>query len=63
MYEKITPSLVDGFLRVDGRRLVNGRGQEFLPLGVAFGNWLLCEGNMWAFGEGNYYDRPDGLKT
>lgn len=58
MFEKLSPSRVDGFLRVDGRRLVNGRGEEFLPLGVAFGNWLLCEGNMWAFGEGNYYDRP-----
>ncbi len=58
MFEKISRSAVDGYLRVDGRRLVNGKGEEFLPLGVAFGNWLLCEGNMWAFGEGNYYDRP-----
>ena len=58
MFEKISRSAVSGFLSVDGRRIVNGRGEEFLPLGVAFGNWLLCEGNMWAFGEGNYYDRP-----
>ena len=58
MFEKISRSAVDGYLRVDGRRIVNGKGEEFLPLGVAFGNWLLCEGNMWAFGEGNYYDRP-----
>lgn len=58
MFEKISRSAVDGFLKVDGRRIVNGKGKEFLPLGVAFGNWLLCEGNMWAFGEGNYYDRP-----
>ena len=58
MFEKISRSAVNGFLRVDGRKIVNGRNEEFLPLGVAFGNWLLCEGNMWAFGEGNYYDRP-----
>ena len=58
MFEKISRSAVDGFLKVDGRRIINGKGEEFLPLGVAFGNWLLCEGNMWAFGEGNYYDRP-----
>ena len=58
MIEKVSRSAVDAFLRVDGRRIVNTRGEEFLPLGVAFGNWLLCEGNMWGFGEGNYYDRP-----
>ena len=58
MFEKISRSAVNGYLKVDGRHLVNGKGEEFLPLGVAFGNWLLCEGNMWAFGEGNYYDRP-----
>lgn len=58
MKESISRSRVCGYLRADGRRIVNGKGEEFLPLGVAFGNWLLCEGNMWAFGEGNYYDRP-----
>ena len=56
--EKISRSRVDGYLRARDGKIVNGRGEEFLPLGVAFGNWLLCEGNMWAFGEGNYYDRP-----
>jgi hypothetical protein len=58
MFKKISRNAVDGYLKADGRRIVNGKGEEFLPLGVAFGNWLLCEGNMWAFGEGNYYDRP-----
>ncbi len=58
MFEKISRSAVNGYLKVDGRKIVNASGEEFLPLGVAFGNWLLCEGNMWAFGEGNYYDRP-----
>lgn len=63
MFEKLSRSAVDGYLRVDGRKIVNGRGEEFLPLGVAFGNWLLCEGNMWAFGEGNYYDRPRRIEA
>ena len=58
MFKKISRSSVCGFLKVDGRKIINGKGEEFLPLGVAFGNWLLCEDNMWAFGEGNYYDRP-----
>ena len=58
MFKKISRSAVSGYLTVDGRRIINEKGEEFLPLGVAFGNWLLCEGNMWAFGEGNYYDRP-----
>ena len=58
MFEKISRSAVNGFLKVDGQKIINEKGEEFLPLGVAFGNWLLCEGNMWAFGEGNYYDRP-----
>ncbi len=42
MLEKISRSAVNGFLTVDKKRIVNGRGEEFLPLGVAFGNWLLC---------------------
>lgn len=58
MIEKISQSRVSGFLKTEGRRIVNGEGEEFLPLGVAFGNWLLCEGNMWAFGEKNPCDRP-----
>ena len=58
MIEKISQSRVSGFLKTEGRRIVNGDGEEFLPLGVAFGNWLLCEGNMWAFGEKNPCDRP-----
>jgi len=47
---------VDGFLRTDGQRLVNGSGQEVLLRGVGFGSWLLPEGYMWRFPEAG--DRP-----
>lgn len=63
MTEKISRNRVSGFLKTKGRKIVNGKGEEYLPLGVAFGNWLLCEGNMWAFGEKNPYDRPRKFET
>ena len=63
MIEKISRNRVNGFLKAEERRIVNSKGEEFLPLGVAFGNWLLCEGNMWAFGAGNPYDRPRRFET
>jgi hypothetical protein len=47
---------VDGFVRAEGTRLVNGRGEPLLLRGVGFGSWMLPEGYMWRFpGEG---DRP-----
>ncbi|WP_036632061.1 cellulase family glycosylhydrolase [Paenibacillus alginolyticus] len=46
-----------GFIRADGRRLVDGKGKPLLLRGVGLGNWLLPEGYMWKFtGEGG--DRP-----
>jgi aryl-phospho-beta-D-glucosidase BglC (GH1 family) len=47
---------VYGFLRADGRRLVNGRGEPVLLRGVGFGSWLLPEGYMWRFPQEG--DRP-----
>ncbi|WP_372638208.1 glycoside hydrolase family 5 protein [Cohnella sp.] len=47
---------VSGFLRADGRRLVNGDGREVLLRGVGFGSWLLPEGYMWSFPDRG--DRP-----
>jgi endoglucanase len=47
---------VVGFLRADGKRLVNGEGREVLLRGVGFGSWLLPEGYMWMFPEQG--DRP-----
>jgi len=48
---------VIGYLRADGQRLVNGRGEEILLRGVGLGNWLLPEGYMWKFPPDNA-DRP-----
>ncbi|GAB6929800.1 hypothetical protein JCM10914A_37830 [Paenibacillus sp. JCM 10914] len=47
---------VNGFLRTDGKRLVNGVGHEVLLRGVGFGSWLLPEGYMWRLPEAG--DRP-----
>ncbi len=35
-----------GFLKVSGKTIVNGQGQEVFLKGVGFGNWLLQEGYM-----------------
>ena len=38
---------VAGFLRANGKRLVNEKGEEILLVGWGLGNWLLNEGYMW----------------
>lgn len=47
---------VEGYVRAEGRKLVNGAGKEILLRGVGFGSWLLPEGYMWRFP--NAGDRP-----
>jgi endoglucanase len=47
---------VTGFLKAEGKKLVNGEGQEILLRGVGFGSWMLPEGYMWLFPEKG--DRP-----
>jgi endoglucanase len=47
---------VDGWVRAEGKRLVNGRGEELILRGVGLGSWLLPEGYMWKLPEGG--DRP-----
>ncbi|OXM14013.1 glycoside hydrolase family 5 protein [Paenibacillus herberti] len=47
---------VDGWVKAEGKRLVNGRGEELILRGVGLGSWLLPEGYMWKLpAEG---DRP-----
>ena len=60
--EKMSRSRVDGFLRAEGRTMVNGRGEEILLTGMGVGNWLVPEGYMWRF-SGNYNSprRIEGL--
>lgn len=47
---------VNGFVRADGQKLVNGSGQEILLRGVGLGGWLLPEGYMWRLPDEG--DRP-----
>ena len=45
-------SCVDGFLRAEGRKMVNGRGEEVLLRGWGAGNWTNPEGFMLGTGTG-----------
>jgi endoglucanase len=49
--------LAQGFVKTDGKKIVDGSGQELLLRGVGLGNWLLPEGYMWKF-KGADGDRP-----
>ena len=40
MNELIKRERVKGLLSVEGRKLVNGEGEEIILSGVGFGNWL-----------------------
>lgn len=46
------PARFDGFVRAQGDRIIDGRGDEVLLRGVGLGTWLLPEGYMWRFGPG-----------
>ena len=63
MKKNVSRSRVDGFLDVDGRRIVNGRGEEVLLMGWGLGNWLLCEGYMWLAYELPRFDRPSRIEA
>lgn len=52
---------VSGFIKADGRRIINGEGKEIVLRGVGFGSWLLPEGYMWKFPEGG--DRPRKIEA
>lgn len=41
-----TPSMAGGFLRADGTRIVDGRGEPVILRGVGLGGWMLQEGYM-----------------
>lgn len=52
---------VSGFIKADGKRIINGEGKEIVLRGVGFGSWLLPEGYMWKFPEGG--DRPRKIEA
>ncbi|HCL84874.1 MAG TPA: glycosyl hydrolase family 5, partial [Chitinophagaceae bacterium] len=35
-----------GFLKADGKRIVNGRGENVLLRGIGLGGWMVQEGYM-----------------
>ena len=47
---------VDGFVLAKGKKIVNGKGKEFLFRGVGLGSWFLPEGYMWCMPDKG--DRP-----
>ncbi|WP_370639069.1 glycoside hydrolase family 5 protein [Cohnella sp. REN36] len=47
---------VEGWVKAQGQRLVNGRGEDLILRGPGLGSWLLPEGYMWKLPEGG--DRP-----
>jgi hypothetical protein len=53
---QVNESEVIGFLKAEGKKLVNGEGKEIILRGVGFGSWMLPEGYMWLFPEQG--DRP-----
>ena len=58
MKKNVSRGRVSGFLDVDGRKIVNGAGEEILLMGWGLGNWLLCEGYMWLASDLPRFDRP-----
>ena len=54
---------VNGFLDTNGRRIVNGEGEEVLLMGWGLGNWLLCEGYMWLAFDLPRFDRPRRIEA
>jgi endoglucanase len=41
-----SPGFAQGYLKADGKRIVNGDGQEILLKGMGLGGWMLQEGYM-----------------
>lgn len=63
MKAEMSRSRVKGFLDVNGRKIVNGDGEEILLTGWGLGNWLLCEGYMWLANGYERFDRPRRIET
>jgi len=59
--EAIRNEEVNGFVKAQGSKLVNGEGRELLLRGVGFGSWMLPEGYMWIFPEQG--DRPRRIEA
>lgn len=62
MFGKTDRSLVKGFLRAQGNRIVNGENEEIVLTGWGLGNWLLSEGYMWSTHH-ERFDRPRRIEA
>ncbi|MFB9326405.1 glycoside hydrolase family 5 protein [Paenibacillus aurantiacus] len=62
MNEKFSRARVKGFLRAEGRSIVNEDGEEVLLAGWGLGNWLLPEGYMWT-AHTSRFDRPRRIES
>jgi len=63
MKKAVNRNRVNGFLNVDGRRIINGAGEDVLLMGWGLGNWLLCEGYMWLSEGCDRFDRPRRIEA
>lgn len=63
MKRAVNRNRVNGFLDVDGRKIINGAGEEVLLTGWGLGNWLLCEGYMWLSDGADRFDRPRRIEA
>ncbi|UQZ36783.1 glycoside hydrolase [Paenibacillus sp. PK3_47] len=63
MNGKLSSSRVQGFLRAEGRSVVNEAGEEIVLTGWGLGNWLLQEGYMWTTDGNSRFDRPRRIEA
>ncbi|WP_276352257.1 glycoside hydrolase family 5 protein [Cohnella caldifontis] len=63
MIARLSNDRVKGFLRAEGRSLVNGDGEEIVLCGWGLGNWLLPEGYMWKSDGSARFDRPRRIEA
>lgn len=61
--EKRSQDRVYGFLKAQGKTIVNGKGEEILLTGWGLGNWLLNEGYMWSSFGNTRFDRPRRIES
>ncbi len=63
MNKNMKNNIVNGFLDVRGRKIVNGDGKEIVLTGWGIGNWMLCEGYMWKSRGNSRFDRPRRIES
>ena len=63
MKDNMKHDRVNGFLNVDGQKVVNELGEEIILTGWGLGNWLLQEGYMWKALGSKRFDRPRRIEA